>query len=160
MPNNQTRFFVLAMILSAALLVACDTSPYQTPTHTADENASLREALTNALPSGDDSPSRLVGFTFNKPEKSDLTIRWLLANADSADLARHQARLDTLRILRVLREQQTRFVYVILAAESGDVEMLNLGFNQSRLDKVDWQTLQPEDVFDLADVQFIDPSIK
>jgi hypothetical protein len=34
-----------------------------------------------------------------------------------------------------------------------EIQAINLGFNQSKLDTINWAEFQPSDVYDLADVK-------
>ena len=79
------------------------------------------------------------------------------------------AQIDATNILKVLENSKTRFTYVILLGtfsmpdkygNAVETQVMSLGFNQSKLDKINWEDFQSSDIYDLADVRIIHPLFK
>jgi len=134
------------------------------PTEAFDEKIALQESLIQALGDGNRDVSRLTKISYNYPERADITIIWTI-NYHAIQSSRIvNAQIDATNILKILEEHKTRFVYVILIGtfpipdESGsnfEIEVIDLGFNKSKLEKVDWEAFQPSDIYKLADVAVI-----
>ncbi|HMV29703.1 MAG TPA: hypothetical protein PKE23_09980, partial [Anaerolineales bacterium] len=90
--------------------------------------------------------------------------KWSLQKYSTPALTEDNAKIDTVNILKTLKKNKTRFIYVILigtfppsteADSSIEREILNLGFNKSRLDKVNWDEFPSSEIFKFSDVAVI-----
>jgi hypothetical protein len=126
------------------------------PVATLDEKVVLRESLLQAL-----GTDRLTKISYSKPEAGDITITWTIKNNDLHPSTKAAAQIDATTILKVLKDSKTRFIYVVLIGtismpdqkgQETNIQVINLGFNKSKLDRVDWEDFQFSDIYDLADV--------
>ena len=171
----KTRYAILLSILlvycGAQITKAAHTSavaaitpiPWSatSPAATLDPKVVLRESIIQALGTNNEELPRLTKIAYSKPEAGDITITWAINNNVSQNSTKVNAQIDATNILKALENNKTRFVYVILVGtfptqdqygNTAEVQAISLGFNKSKLDKVDWEDFQPSDVYELADV--------
>jgi hypothetical protein len=143
--------------------IARTPTPFITPTPaaTVDPKIVLHERIVETLGTGNRNLPRLTKISYSDPEAGDITITWAINENVSQNSKKADAQIDATNILKVLEENKTRFIYVILIGtfstqdEYGnavDVQVMSLGFNKSKLDKINWEDFQPSDIYDLADV--------
>ena len=167
--------FVCGHILFSILLVCCGTQPPKTrptvtppiplmtvsPAAPIDPKIALRENIMQVLGTVDGRLPRLTKISYSVPETGDITITWAINGNMSRASRKAAAQLDATNILKALENNKTRFVYVILVGtfptqdqygNTAEVQAISLGFNKSKLDKVDWEDFQPSDIYELADV--------
>jgi hypothetical protein len=150
-----------AIVLSI-FLVCCggDTEEHRltaSPVATLDEKAVLRESMLQALGTDHENVPRLKKISYSDPEAGDITIIWAIKDAGSQTATKADAQMDAVNILTVLKNNKTRFIYVILIGtfstqDGAELQAMSLGFNKSKLDRVDWEEFQFSDIYDLADV--------
>lgn len=135
-----------------------------TPAATLDPKAALHESLIQVLGTGNRNVPRLTKISYSDPEAGDITITWAINDDGSQHSRRVAAQIDATNILKVLGNNKTRFIYVILIgtfsmqdknASVTELQAMNLGFNKSKLDKINWEDFKPSDIYDLADVAYI-----
>jgi hypothetical protein len=131
------------------------------PTATLDSKIALHESIIQVLGPGNREIPRLTKISYSTPEAGDITITWTINENGSPVSRKAAAQTDATNILKVLEQNKTRFIYVILIGtfsiqdehgNTAETQAINLGFNKSKLDKVNWEDFQPSDVYDLADV--------
>lgn len=127
------------------------------PAATLDEKAVLRESMLQALGTDHEKVPRLKKISYSDPEAGDITIVWAIKDAGSQTSTKADAQMDAVNILNVLKNNKTRFIYVILVGtfstqDGAEIQAMSLGFNKSKLDRVDWEAFQFSDIYDLADV--------
>lgn len=154
------------IILFSAFVICCGAQNTQTepitrlmtasPVATVDTKVALREGLMQAL-----GTERLTEISYSKPEAGDITIIWAIKNNDLRPTTKAAAQRDVTHILKTLADSKTRFIYVVLIGtiampdqhgQVTEIQVINLGFNKSKLDKIHWEDFQPSDIFNLADV--------
>lgn len=157
----------LFIVLLAILITSCGTQIKKaniSPTPTLDEKIILQESLNQLLGFDNQNVPRLIKIGYDVPERADITITWGLNDYESQASRKVHAQIDATNILQVLEANKTRFVYVILIGifstqdEYGNItkiEAINLGFNKSKLDQVNWQEFQYSNIYDLADLAYI-----
>jgi hypothetical protein len=130
-------------------------------TFTPDPKVALRESLIHVLGTGNREVPRLTKVSYSDPEAGDITITWAINENVSPASRKVAAQIDATNILKTLQENKARFIYVILIGtfsmqdEHGnmaEIQAMNLGFNKSKLDKINWQGFQASDIYNLADV--------
>jgi hypothetical protein len=166
-------------VLLSILVVCCGRQPAKTgstitttaitpiplitasPAATLDSKAVLRENIVQVLGTDDRKIPRLTKISYSVPETGDITITWAINDNAFQNSTKADAQIDATNILKVLENSNTRFIYVILI---GNVSMqdkygnvakiraMSLGFNKSKLDKINWEDFQPSDIYNLADV--------
>jgi hypothetical protein len=131
------------------------------PTPTLDEKVALRESIIQVLGTGNRELPRLTKISYSKPEAGDITITWAINDNVSQNSRKIAAQMDAANILKVLENNKTRFIYVILigtfSMQDGhgnavEIQAMSLGFNKSKLDRINWEVFQPSDVYTLADI--------
>ena len=139
------------------------TAPLMTasPVATLDSKVVLREGLTQVLGTDNRNTPRLTEISYSTPEAGDITITWAINDNDLQDSTKITAQKDATNILKVLEDSKARFIYVVLIGtismpdQHGQVtetQVMSLGFNKSKLDKINWEGFQSSDIYDLADV--------
>jgi hypothetical protein len=166
-------------ILLSILLVSCEaqgtktgptatsTAITPTPSITASSAAALdpkdvlRKSIIQALGTNNRKLPRLTKISYSVPESGDITITWAINDDALQDPPKDNAQIDATNILKALKDNKTRFIYVILIGtfstqgrdgNTAEIQAMSLGFNKSKLDKVNWEDFQPSDIYDLADV--------
>jgi hypothetical protein len=158
-------------VLLSFLVVCCGVQITKTETATAtvtsspaatlDPKAALRESIIQVLGTGNRQLPRLTKISYSVPEAGDITITWALNDTVSQNSRIANAQIDATNILKVLENNKTRFIYVILIGTfsmqdeygtTAEIQAINLGFNKSKLDKINWEDFQPADIYDLADI--------
>lgn len=163
-------------ILLSVFMVSCEaqttkTALTVTPTVTAptssvtavtsDPKVVLRESIIQVLRTENGNFPRLTKISYSVPESGDITITWVINGKVNQNPTKVDAQMDATNILKVLKENKTRFIYVVLIGifsmqdKDGNTtatQAMNLGFNKSKLDKVNWEDFQPSDIYELADV--------
>jgi hypothetical protein len=128
---------------------------------TVDPKVALHESINQVLGTDAGNLPRLTKISHSVPEAGDITITWAINDDVSQNSTKVNAQIDATNILKVLENSKTRFIYVILIGtvstqdEYGDAtetQAISLGFNKSRLDRINWEDFQPSDIYDLADV--------
>ena len=131
------------------------------PTATLDEKVVLHESISQVLGLDNRKLPRLTKISYSDPERGDITITWVINDNVSPSLRKVNAQNDAINILKVLEKNQTRFIYVILIGtfsmqdeygNATEIQAMNLGFNKSKLDKINWEDFKPLDIYNLADV--------
>lgn len=154
------------MALLSILLVSCgaqttETSPIPTAAATLDPKNVLYENINQVLGTDDRQLPRLTKISYSAPEAGDITITWAINDDVLQNSTEVNAQIDAVNILKALKNNKTRFIYVILIGtismqdKSGNVveiQAMSLGFNKSKLDKIHWEDFQPSDIYDIADV--------
>lgn len=153
------------VILSSILLASCTTQITKTAVITTqDEKSILHESLIQVLGTSNRNISRLTQILYSYPERGDITITWTINNNISQNQRIANAQVDATNILKVLQRHKTRFVYVILIGTFSmqdpqgtisEQQVIDLGFNKSKLEKVNWQIFEPTEIYNLADVAHI-----
>ena len=153
-------------VLLSIFLVCCggDTEEPRltaSPAATLDEKAVLRESMFRVLGTDHENAQRLKKISYSVPEAGDITIIWAIKDNGSQTSTKAGAQKDAVNILKVLEINKTRFIYVILIGtfttqgangNAAEIQAMSLGFNKSKLDKVDWEVFQFSGIYDLADV--------
>lgn len=159
--NSTRRMKVGCTVLLFMFLVCCQRASEEPrltaiPVATIDSKVILREGLIQAL-----GTERLTKISYSKPEAGDITITWAIENNDLRPTTKAAAQSDATTILKILKDSKSRFIYVVLIGtismpdpqgQITETQVLSLGFNKSKLDKVAWEDFQPSDIFNLADV--------
>jgi hypothetical protein len=131
------------------------------PTVTPDPKVALRESLMQVLGMGNGEIPRLRKISYSKPEAGDITITWTIDETVPQNSRKAAAQMDATNILKALQDNKARFIYVVLIGifsiqdkhgNTTEIPVMDLGFNKSRLDKVNWEDFQPSDIYDLADI--------
>lgn len=131
------------------------------PVATLDEKVILRENIIQVLGTDNKKSPRLIKISYDYPERADITITWAINDTASQNTNIVNAQIDATNILKILQNNKTRFIYVILIGTFStsdqfgnvtEIQAINLGFNKSKLDKINWESFQPSDIYDLADV--------
>ena len=131
------------------------------PVMTLDPKIALRESMIQVLGTDDGETPRLTKISYSDPEAGDITITWAINDDVSQYSRKIGAQIDATNILKVLESNKTRFIYVILigtfSTQDGhggatERQAMSLGFNKSKLDKINWEDFQPSDVYNLADI--------
>lgn len=171
----KTRYAILLSILlvycGAQITKAAHTSAFAaiapiplsatSPAATLDPKVVLRESIIQALGTNNEELPRLTKIAYSKPEAGDITITWAINNNVSQNSTKVNAQIDATDILKALDDNKTRFIYVILIGTFStqdkhgnpvEVQAVSLGFNKSKLDKINWEGFQPSGIYDLADV--------
>lgn len=163
---------IACTLLLSILLACCEIQPAKTvttptslrptsPAATLDSKVVLEDNLNQVLGKDQNNFLRLTKISYSDPEAGDITITWAIHDNADPDLAKINAQRDAATILQALETSKTRFIYVILIGtvsrqdQQGkpvDMPALRLDFNKSKLDKVNWEAFQPEDIVDLADI--------
>lgn len=163
---------IFCTILLSIFVICCgaqkttktENTPSQTQSAHTDEKTILQEDLAQILGVDRKNTPRLTKIAYSTPENGDITITWSLQRYSTPALTESNAQIDAVNILKTLKKNKTRYIYVILIGmfppsiannNSSEQEVLNLGFNKSRLDKVNWEEFPSSDAFNLADVAFI-----
>lgn len=131
------------------------------PAASLDPKVALHESISQVLGTDHGKNPRLTKISYSDPEAGDITITWAIND----DLPQHSqkidAQMDATNILKALKNNKTRFIYVILIGtvsmqdrhgNMAEIQALSLGFNKSKLDQIHWEDFQPSDIYDLADV--------
>jgi hypothetical protein len=146
-------------------------TPFVTPSPatTLDPKIILRESIVETLGTGNRNLPRLTKISYSDPEAGDITITWAINENASRNSTKADAQIDATNILKALGENKTRFIYVILIGtfstqdEHGNavaMQAMSLGFNKSKLDRVNWEDFQPSNIYDLADVADVEDEWK
>jgi hypothetical protein len=131
------------------------------PTAVLDPKTTLHESIIQVLGAGNRELPRLTKISYSKPEAGDITITWAINKNISQNSRKIAAQIDATNILKVLEDNKTRFIYVILIGtfsmqdehgNTAEMQAVSLGFNKSKLDKINWEDFQPSHVYDLADI--------
>ena len=168
LPQAKKIFFTILLsifvICCGAQTTKTENTPSQTQSAHTDEKTILQEGLSQILGVDRKNTPRLTKIAYSTPENGDITITWSLQRYSTPALTESNAQIDAVNILKTLKKNKTRYIYVILIGmfppsiannNSTEQEVLNLGFNKSRLDKVNLEEFPSSDVFNLADVAFI-----
>jgi hypothetical protein len=148
---------------STAIATAITPTPVITtlPAATLDPKVALQESINQVLGTDDRNLPRLTKISYSVPEAGDITIIWAINDSVSGNSAKVNAQIDATNILKVLKNNKTRFIYVILTGtvstqdkhgNMAETQVISLGFNKSKLDKINWEDFQSSDIYDLADV--------
>ncbi len=167
------------VVLLSILMVCCDTQttktgppviatvitpiPFMTtsPVATLDPKVALRESINQVLGTDNRNLPRLTKISYSDPEAGDITITWAINDNVFQNSTKVDAQIDATNILKVLENRKTRFIYVVLIGtismqdkdgNATEIQAINLGFNKSKLDTINWGDFQSSDVYDLADV--------
>jgi hypothetical protein len=152
---TKTEPTVTATVVTPIPLI---TTP---PAATLDLKVALRESIIQVLGTDNGKLPRLTKISYSYPETGDITIIWAINDNVSQNAKKADAQIDATNILKVLENNKTRFIYVILIGtvstqdkdgNANEIRVMNLGFNKSKLDKVNWENFQPSDIYNLADV--------
>lgn len=128
---------------------------------TLDPKVALRESMIQALGTDHGGSPRLTKISYSEPEAGDITITWAINDDVSQNSRKVGAQIDATNILKVLENNKTRFIYVILigtfSTQDGhgsttEIQVMSLGFNKSKLDRINWEDFQSSDVYDMADI--------
>jgi hypothetical protein len=128
---------------------------------TLDPKAVLRENIIQVLGTDDRKIPRLTKISYSDPEAGDITVTWAINDNAFQNSTKADAQIDATNILKILENSNTRFIYVILIGTvsmqdkygtTAEIQAMSLGFNKSKLDKINWKDFQPLDIYDLADV--------
>lgn len=131
-----------------------------------DEKALLIENINQVLETDSPNAERLTKIEYGVPEKGDITITWSIEDIGDQKSTKVDAQNDAVNILKVLEQNKTRFVYVILSGtfsiqdEHGntiEIEAMRLDFNKSTLDNIHWDDHQPTEIYGLADLSNLHP---
>jgi hypothetical protein len=126
-----------------------------------DSKVALRESLIQVLGTDKKNEPRLRKISYSDPEAGDITITWALDDSAPQSSAKAAAQIDATAILKSLKDSQSHFIYVILIGtfstqdkhgNMAETQAVSLGFNKSKLDKINWGDFQYSDVYDLADL--------
>ena len=153
-------------VLLSIFLVCCGRNTEEprltaSPAATLDEKAVLRESMLHVLGADHENAPRLKKILYSKPEAGDITITWAIKDTGSQISTKAGAQMDAVHILNVLENNKTRFIYVILIGthttqdadgNTAEIQAMSLGFNKSKLDRVNWEDFQFSDIYALADV--------
>ncbi|MBE0672121.1 MAG: hypothetical protein IH588_16195 [Anaerolineales bacterium] len=158
-------------VLLSFLVACCGTQITKTeiaaatvtasPAEALDPKAALHENINQVLGTDSRKLPRLTKISYSVPEAGDITITWALNDNVSQNSRIANAQIDATNILKVLENNKTRFIYVILIGTfsmqdeygtTAEIQAINLGFNKSKLDKIHWEDFQPAGIYDLADV--------
>ncbi|MFN8435486.1 MAG: hypothetical protein U0V18_15785 [Anaerolineales bacterium] len=159
-----TIFLSIFVICCGAQTTKTEIIPPSTQSPLTDEKTVLQEDLIQILGVDSKNMPRLTKIAYSTPENGDITIKWSLQKYSTPALTEDNAKIDTVNILKTLKKNKTRFIYVILigtfppsteADSSIEREILNLGFNKSRLDKVNWDEFPSSEIFKFSDVAVI-----
>ncbi len=148
---------------SIATAVVTTAIPLNTisPASPLDPKVVLRESMIQVLGPDDGESPRLTKISYSKPEAGDITIIWAIHDNGSLPSTKVNAQMDAVNILKVLENNKTRFIYVVLIGtfstqdkygSTTEVQVMSLGFNKSKLDRINWEDFQSSDIYDLADV--------
>jgi hypothetical protein len=167
------------VVLLSILVVGCGTQTTKTgpavtatvippiplirtlPAATLDPKVALRESINKVLGTDNGELPRLTKISYSDPEAGDITITWAINDNAFQNSKKVGAQIDTTNILKVLENSKTRFIYVILIGTFSmqdrygnptEIQAMSLGFNKSKLDKINWEDFQPSDIYALADV--------
>jgi hypothetical protein len=167
LPGQSTR---MGCTILLSILVACcgrqtpktevlsTVTVTKSPAATLDPKVVLHESISQVLGAGNGNLPRLTKISYSKPEAGDITITWAINDHVIQNSKKTNAQIDATNILKVLEKNQTRFIYVILIGtfsmhdHATEIQAMSLGFNKSKLDRINWEDFQPSDVYDLADV--------
>jgi hypothetical protein len=128
---------------------------------TPDPKVVLYESITQVLGPDNRNLPRLTKISYSDPEAGDITITWAIDDNIFQNSTKIDAQIDATNILKALEKNETRFIYVILIGtfstqnehgHASETQAMSLGFNKSRLDRINWGSFQPSDIYDLADV--------
>jgi hypothetical protein len=128
---------------------------------TLDPKAVLRENIIQVLGTDDRKIPRLTKISYSDPEAGDITVTWAINDNAFQNSTKADAQIDVTNILKVLENSNTHFIYVNLIGNvsmqdkygnAAEIQAMSLGFNKSKLDKINWEDFQPSDIYDLADV--------
>jgi hypothetical protein len=128
---------------------------------TSDPKVALRESIIHTLGTNDKKLPRLIKISYSTPEAGDITIAWEINDHELPNTTKVNAQIDAANILKILEKSETRFIYVILIGTIStqdkfghvdEMQVISLGFNKSKLDKINWDNFKPSDIYDLADV--------
>jgi hypothetical protein len=131
------------------------------PAATLDPKVALRESIIQVLGTDNRNLPRLIKISYSDPEAGDITITWAINDNVFQNSSKVDAQIDATNILKVLENSKTRFIYVILIGtfsmqdrygNAAETQTMSLGFNKSKLDKINWEDFQSSDIYDLADV--------
>ena len=153
-------------VLLSIFLVCCGRDMEEprltaSPAATLDEKAVLRESMLQVLGTDHENAPRLKKILYSKPEAGDITILWAIKDAGSQTSTKAGAQMDAVHILNVLENNKTRFIYVILIGthttqdadgNTAEIQAMSLGFNKSKLDRVNWEVFKFSNIYALADV--------
>lgn len=135
-------------------------------TATLEPKIALQEGIIQALGSGNRNLPRLIKISYSDPERGDITIIWTINNNRSQDSIKTGMQMDMINILKAIDQSKFAYIFVVLSGtfsiqdEHGNIvetQVVNLGFNKSAVDKVNWENFQHSDIYDLADTQIIHP---
>lgn len=153
---------ICCAVFLSFFVVCCGAPTIKTgPAATLDPKVALHESISQVLGTDHSKNPRLTKISYSDPEAGDITITWAIND----DLPQHSqkidAQMDATNILKALKNNKTRFIYVILIGtvsmqdrhgNMAEIQALSLGFNKSKLDQIHWEDFQPSDIYDLADV--------
>ena len=143
------------------LTVSTPISLITTTTATIDPKVDLRDSIIQVLGTDNRKLPRLTKISYSDPEVGDITITWTINDNVLQNSRKTNAQIDATNILKVLENSKTRFIYVVLIGtfsvqdkygNATEIRAMSLGFNKSKLDKINWEDFQPSDIYDLADV--------
>lgn len=140
--------------------------PTSLPYADMDEKDMLVENINQVLETDSLNSERLTKIEYGFPERGDITITWSIDDKGDQKSTKDSAQNDTVNILKVLEQNETSFIYVILSGtfsmqdELGntiEIEAMALDFNKSTLDKIHWEDTQSSDIYDMADLSSVHP---
>ncbi|MBL8050369.1 MAG: hypothetical protein JNM46_04030 [Anaerolineales bacterium] len=165
--NKSTKIRFVILLSTLVIYYITQTTNTKTPsitlspTPTPDEKIALYESINHVLGTDNKNIPRLTKISYSYPERGDITITWAINQHVFQNSRKTNVQMDAVNILKVLENHKTRFVYVILIgtfstqdplANLTEIQAINLGFNKSKLDKINWADFHSSNIYDLADV--------
>ena len=153
--TTKTGSTITATVITPISLIATS------PAATLDPKVALRESIIQVLGTDHKKLLRLTKISYSDPEAGDITITWAINDNVPESSTKVDAQTDATNILKILDNHKTRFIYVILIGtfstqdkhgNATEIQAMSLGFNKSKLDKINWEDFQPSGIYDLADV--------
>lgn len=133
------------------------------PVATLSPTDTLRAAITGAL---DDSDRGVERITKLEITPVAILIEWTVNGRYGADLAKYDARADTVAILKVIHELNRPYDFIVLTGMFGDAMAMRLNYERETLDAIDWQDARfvvdslPFTIYDLADEGVVNPAFE
>lgn len=139
--------------------------------------AAAELALQNALDQALGESNRGLGRKLNlfSPGlpglmEDSIIIGWAIDTAETNALIREGMERDTLTVLRVVAESGLDYDAVLIGAKYlmpiehlnmiDEVEVLTVNYNRETINAIDWDTITPGEIFELADFFIINPAFE
>jgi len=139
------------------------------PTATLEPKDALKAEIESVLGAGNRDIPRLTTLNFDDPEKGAIFINWAINDNLTENMIRSGAKFDATHILKALAQSGIDYTYVIMSGSfsmadkfgnTSEENEVNLTFEKSTVDKINWENFISDNIYDIADVAAVYPAFR